>query len=411
MKKTLVMAAAAVLTGSMAYPSLAEEYVFEMAPVVVTANRMNENLVDARADISVVTSRQIEKLHLNTVEDALRTVPGTQYLNYGGNGLNANLSGIRINGSKDIILLVDGVRVTDFNGANNSGYMYSSLLNNMDNVERIEVLRGSAGALYGSGAKGGVINIITKNPGEKKTTVDIARGTGGREIYKLTTMGRVGKFSYMAYYDKLLIGDTKSGDGRLWPGHTHTLSDGVKFAYDFTDKHSLSLSYDKMKSRYRGYDFVYSNRYHGDYKSDMLTLQDKISIGKHWDNQFTYRRNKVKTNYFQDYDMNAQSNWGISSDYTYDIIGEQVSFHDEWNRLTFGMDYSKGRDNILRPAGYDASGNPVKANHWYENYSFYIQEDWKFLPRWSLSGGCGMTALRRISTPPILTAIRPKATA
>lgn len=49
MKKTLVMAAAAVLTGSMAYPSLAEEYVFEMAPVVVTANRMNENLVDARA--------------------------------------------------------------------------------------------------------------------------------------------------------------------------------------------------------------------------------------------------------------------------------------------------------------------------------------------------------------------------
>lgn len=58
----------------------------------------------------------------------------------------------------------------------------------------------------------------------------------------------------MAYYDKLLIGDTKSGDGRLWPGHTHTLSDGVKFAYDFTDKHSLSLSYDKMKSRYRGYD-------------------------------------------------------------------------------------------------------------------------------------------------------------
>ena len=73
-------------------------------------------------------------------------------------------------------------------------------------------------------------------------------------------------------------------------------------------------------------------------------------------NQFTYRRNKVKTNYFQDYDMNAQSNWGISSDYTYDIIGEQVSFHDEWNRLTFGVDYSKGRDNVLRAAGFDEIG-------------------------------------------------------
>ena len=242
MKKTLVMAAAAVLTGSMAYPSLAEEYVFEMAPVVVTANRVNENLVDARADISVVTSRQIEKLHLNTVEDALRTVPGTQYLNYGGNGLNANLSGIRINGSKDIILLVDGVRVTDFNGANNSGYMYSSLLNNMDNVERIEVLRGSAGALYGSGAKGGVINIITKNPGEKKTTVDIARGTGGREIYKLTTMGRVGKFSYMAYYDKLLIGDTKSGAGKTVVSEQQKLQNQFnEQSKDMSDKDKQAL--------------------------------------------------------------------------------------------------------------------------------------------------------------------------
>ena len=159
-----------------------------------------------------------------------------------------------------------------------------------------------------------------------------------------------------------------------------------------------------MKSRYRGYDFVYSNRYHGDYKSDMLTLQDKISIGKHWDNQFTYRRNKVKTNYFQDYDMNAQSNWGISSDYTYDIIGEQVSFHDEWNRLTFGVDYSKGRDNVLRAAGFDVNGNPVKTNHWYENYSFYIQEDWNFLPRWSLSGGLRHDRLRQINTLPIFPA-------
>ena len=75
---------------------------------------------------------------------------------------------------------------------------------------------------------------------------------------------------------------------------------------------------------YRIY-FVLVQPYHAIISPIMLTLQDKISIGKHWDNQFTYRQNKVKTNYFQDYDMNAQSNWGISSDYTYDIIGEQVS--------------------------------------------------------------------------------------
>lgn len=135
---------------------------YELAPIVVTANRVPEKLVDTKADISVVPRKQIENLHLETVEDTLREVPGTQFLNYGSNGLNANLSGVRINGSKDVVILVDGVRVTDFQGANNSGYMYASILNNMDNVERVEVLRGSAATKYGSGARGGVINIITR---------------------------------------------------------------------------------------------------------------------------------------------------------------------------------------------------------------------------------------------------------
>ena len=96
---------------------------YELAPIVVTANRVPEKLVDTKADISVVPRKQIENLHLETVEDTLREVPGTQFLNYGSNGLNANLSGVRINGSKDVVILVDGVRVTDFQGANNSGYM------------------------------------------------------------------------------------------------------------------------------------------------------------------------------------------------------------------------------------------------------------------------------------------------
>lgn len=119
-------------------------------------------MADAHADISVVGRKEIEQMHMTTVEEALRTVPGVQFLNYGQNGMNGNLSGIRLNGSKDIVILVDGVRVTDFQDVGSSGYIYSFLLNNMDNIERIEVLRGAAGTVYGSGAKGGVINIITR---------------------------------------------------------------------------------------------------------------------------------------------------------------------------------------------------------------------------------------------------------
>ena len=56
-----------------------QETVYELAPVVVTANRIPEKLVDTKADVSVVTRKQIEAQHMQTVEEALRTVPGTQF--------------------------------------------------------------------------------------------------------------------------------------------------------------------------------------------------------------------------------------------------------------------------------------------------------------------------------------------
>lgn len=208
-----------LLTG-MGFPMISEAsgenspYRYELPAVVVTANRIPEKLVDTKADISVVGRKQIESLHLQTVESALRIIPGTQFLNYGANGLNANLSGIRINGSKDIVVLIDGVRISDFQGVDSSGYMYSSILNNMDNIERIEVLRGSAATKYGSGAKGGVINIITRKIDRTKQTVDVSIGTQGHRTYRLDSMGRFNKFAYNAYFNKLETGDTKAGDGK-----------------------------------------------------------------------------------------------------------------------------------------------------------------------------------------------------
>lgn len=361
---------------------------YELAPIVVTANRVPEKLVDTKADISVVTRKQIENLHLQTVEDTLREVPGTQFLNYGSNGLNANLSGIRINGSKDVVILIDGVRITDFQGANNSGYMYASILNNMDNIERVEVLRGSAAVKYGSGAKGGVINIITRKIDGTKQSIDFSKGTGGKESYKFDSMGKLGKFGYNAYYNRTLIGDTKDGDGKKWPGHTRTNSGGAKFTYDFNDNNHLSMYYDEVSSRYRGKDFVYKNKYHGDYKTHAFTIQDDWQIDKHWSNMLSYRSSKIKTNYFQDYE-NSQSKYGISSDLSYDFVTEQVRFNDDWNDLVFGLDYSYGKNHLPLSTGqFTDDGDMIQVrNHTQKNYSYFIQEDWKFLPRWTLSGG------------------------
>ena len=132
---------------------------FALDEYVVTANRTEQTIFNANANISVVTKADIERMHYDSLDKALTSVPGVQFQNYSGGMLNANVSTpVRINGSKNVLILVDGVRLTPLGGG--AGSVNPNFLNNMDNVERIEVLKGAAGVLYGSDAAGGVINII-----------------------------------------------------------------------------------------------------------------------------------------------------------------------------------------------------------------------------------------------------------
>ena len=64
----------------------AEDMEFTLDSMVVTASRIPTKITDAKADISVITRKDIEQMHISSVEEALRTVPGVQFLNYGGNG-------------------------------------------------------------------------------------------------------------------------------------------------------------------------------------------------------------------------------------------------------------------------------------------------------------------------------------
>lgn len=370
---------AAPIAPSYSAPHPSDLPTFTLDAVVVTANRVPQPLLEARADISVVSRKEIEEMHMGTVEEVLRTVPGVQFLNYGANGLNANLSGIRLNGSKDIVVLVDGVRINDFQGVGQGGYMYASILNNMDNIERVEVLRGAAGTLYGSAAKGGVINIITRKVNGIHSMIDVSRGSFGKENYKLNTQGRYGAFSYNAYYDKTLIGDTKDGDGKTWPGHTNTESYGMKAAYDLNKKQTLTVNYDYVKSKYSGRDFVYQNDFKGDYETKSLTLRHDYKISDLWQNAFSYRHSDNKYHYGQNVYAGNEKDFATSGDFTYNFFSDQANYTSDKHTLTFGIDYSKAKDNDIDPK--------LGVHHTMSNVSLFAQDDWKILPSITLTGG------------------------
>lgn len=346
---------------------------FTLAPVVVTANRVPQPILEAKADLSVVSRPEIEAMHMENVEEILRTVPGVQFLNYGSNGMNANLGGIRINGSNDVVILIDGVRVTDMKGGGNSGYMFAALMNNTDNIERVEVLRGTATTMYGAGAKGGVINIITRKPTSNSTTLDISRGSFDSENYKLNTMGVKGKLRYNVYHDRDIQGSIKDGSGKEWPGHSNTKSSGVKLMYDFSDAQQLTMNYDTVGSHYSGKDLIYKGNYVGTYDTEQLTLKHDWQISKLWKNSLVYRHSKDQYTYAKPGGEDASMKELQTGDTEYTFTGETFTYESGKYTMVGGVEHIEGKDN--------------KTHKKATNTSIFAQGDWRFLPRLTLTGG------------------------
>ena len=350
-----------------------DEMSFELAPIVVTASRMEESILKAKADMSVVGREEIEQMHMDNVEEVLRTVPGVQFLDYGSNGLNANMSGIRINGSKDVVILVDGVRVNDFKGAGSSGYMFAALMNNMDNIERVEVMRGSAATMYGSGAKGGVINIITRRPEGAKTVIDIAKGSFGKEAYKFNTQAAKDKVSYNIYHDRTISGTSKDGSGKEWPGQSNTKSSGAKFEYKFNDANKLTLNYETIGSKFSGTDLVYGGHYVGMYDSNSVTLKHDWQINDQWSNSLMYRATKEKSSWDKPGGEDTDISEPITSNLEYKLYSDNFKYQTDRYTMVGGIEYSKGKDNT----------NHKETS----NTSLFLQGDWELVPHVTLSGG------------------------
>lgn len=128
---------------------------FSLNDVVVTGTRTPKFLKDTPIQTRVINAKDIAKLDATNVQDLLQQeLPGVEFSYAMNQQTHLNFSGF---GGQGVLFLVDGERLA---GETMDDVDFTRL--NMDNVERIEIVKGAASALYGSNATGGVINIITK---------------------------------------------------------------------------------------------------------------------------------------------------------------------------------------------------------------------------------------------------------
>ncbi|MBT8363348.1 MAG: TonB-dependent receptor plug domain-containing protein, partial [Deltaproteobacteria bacterium] len=200
---------------------------FEMEEVVVTASRQEDEVRETARNVTVITADDIAQATSNFVPDLLSREVNVNLRSFFGTDKNAgvDIRGMGETSSSNVLVLVDGFRL---NSPDLAGPDFSTIP--IGEIERIEIVRGAGSVLYGSGAVGGVINIITKR-GKGKPSASLYGSYGSFDSIDLRASGG-GSYRNLSLS---LNADYYDTDGYRDNGGLEKKDLGIRASYDATD--------------------------------------------------------------------------------------------------------------------------------------------------------------------------------
>lgn len=182
---------------------------YNLSEIVVTASRTPTPITETASSVTVIGQNDIQRSHKVSLPEILSGVPGLSIVRQGGPG---GLSSVFMRGAnpEQTLFLIDGVAVNDPSSLSNS-YDLSNFP--LDNIEKVEILRGPQSTLYGSEAMAGVISIFTKK-GNGKPKYAVSLEGGAYETYKgnASLSGSLGIIDYSLAYSRFSTAGFSSAD-------------------------------------------------------------------------------------------------------------------------------------------------------------------------------------------------------
>jgi len=313
-----------------------------MNVTVTSPSKRKQKYYSTAAALFVITQDDIRRSGAQSIPEALRLAPGVNVQQ-----INANQYSISIRGQNDLfsnklLVLIDGRPVYSPTFA---GVWWPALNYPMQDIERIEVLRGPSGAVWGANAVNGVINIITKNARDTQGLM-ISGGTGSHE--KGFTTIRVGGSSGHASYRVYGMGENRGGfllpSGQKAPDHRNLSQGGFRLDWDKGDTHIslhgdsyrvLAGAFGVIESQPGTYPVPYTsnNLYTG--RNVVLKVQNSLSANTQMVTQAFYDQYAVSTPFFGEkrdtYDLDLQFNL---SQLPHQLVSLGYDFRDSYSDFT-----------------------------------------------------------------------------
>lgn len=294
--------------------------------IIVAANRLEQSLSTVLAATTVIDKETIRQSSAQNLAGLLAGVPGMQFSPAGGQGAQTSLF-MRGTESDHTLILVDGVQMTT-----NSGPAGRLEFIPLDQIERIEIVRGPRSSVYGSEAIGGVINIITKPNVQEdfSGSVTLMAGTENSSNANIGLQGRVGDTTLSLNAssretDGIDNSERGSPDDDGYENDSFSLS----FSHQFSERFSLSSTYSSFDAQ-SDYDDGVVNT-----DSQQFSTTVSAAFTEQWDSNLILEQ-------FEEDNMDAGA-FGITNSSTENkkLSWQNTYTFDASNLFSFGIDHQQ----------------------------------------------------------------------